>query len=141
MSFFEFFSAALRCYVVIDLKMKPFKPEYAGKMNFYLAAVVDLLRHPDDNPSTGLILCKSKTESSPNTPSGTRPLRWESANLNITKISPRNSKELCRPSRRSKPNLGTYTITTNPQLNLPQNQPYPLQHPFDRARPHDIHQS
>jgi predicted nuclease of restriction endonuclease-like (RecB) superfamily len=50
----------LRCYVVIDLKMTPFKPEYAGKMNFYLSAVDDLLRHPDDKPSIGIILCKAK---------------------------------------------------------------------------------
>jgi hypothetical protein len=40
--------------------MTPFKPEYAGKMNFYLAAVDDLLRHPDDQPSIGLVLCKAK---------------------------------------------------------------------------------
>jgi hypothetical protein len=40
--------------------MTPFKPEYAGKMNFYLSAVDDLLRHPDDKPSIGLILCKTK---------------------------------------------------------------------------------
>jgi len=55
-----FYHLKLRCYVVIDLKMKPFKPEYAGKMNFYLSAVDDLLRHPDDQPSIGIILCKSK---------------------------------------------------------------------------------
>jgi hypothetical protein len=46
--------------VIIDLKTGPFKPEYTGKMNFYLSAVDDLLRHPDDQPSIGLILCKSK---------------------------------------------------------------------------------
>ena len=46
--------------MVIDLKMGPFKPEYAGKMNFYLAMVDDLLRHPDDKPSIGLVLCKAK---------------------------------------------------------------------------------
>ena len=40
--------------------MTPFKPEYAGKMNFYLAAVDDMLRHSDDQPSIGLILCKTK---------------------------------------------------------------------------------
>ena len=40
--------------------MSPFKPEYAGEMNFYLSAVDDLLRHPDDKPSIGLILCKTK---------------------------------------------------------------------------------
>jgi hypothetical protein len=48
--------------VIIDLKTGSFKPEYAGKMNFYLAAVDDLLRHPDDNPSIGIILCKSKNK-------------------------------------------------------------------------------
>jgi len=55
-----FYHLKLRCFVVIDLKMRPFKPEYAGKMNFYLSAVDDFLRHPDDKPSIGLILCKSK---------------------------------------------------------------------------------
>lgn len=54
-----FYHLRLRCYVVIDLKVVPFKPEFAGKMNFYLSAVDDLLRHPDDKPSIGLILCKS----------------------------------------------------------------------------------
>jgi nuclease YhcG-like protein len=46
--------------VVIDLKIEEFKPEFAGKMNFYLSAVDDKLRHPDDIPSIGLILCKDK---------------------------------------------------------------------------------
>jgi predicted nuclease of restriction endonuclease-like (RecB) superfamily len=55
-----FYHLKLRCFCVIDLKMTPFKPEYAGKMNFYLSAVDDLLRHPDDKPSIGLILCKTK---------------------------------------------------------------------------------
>lgn len=55
-----FYHLKLRCYVVVDLKMTPFKPEYSGKMNFYLAAVDDLLRHPDDKPSIGLILCQGK---------------------------------------------------------------------------------
>lgn len=55
-----FYHLRLRCFVVIDLKMEPFKPEFAGKMNFYLSAVDDLLRHQDDQPSIGLILCKDK---------------------------------------------------------------------------------
>ena len=55
-----FYHLKLRCYVVIDLKGGAFKPEYTGKMNFYLAAVDDMLRHPDDKPSIGLILCKTK---------------------------------------------------------------------------------
>lgn len=55
-----FYHLRLRCFVVIDLKMEPFKPEFAGKMNFYLSAVDDLLRHKDDQPSIGLILCKER---------------------------------------------------------------------------------
>ena len=55
-----FYHLKLRCFVVIDLKMGAFQPEYAGKMNFYLSAVDDLLRHPADQPSIGVILCKSK---------------------------------------------------------------------------------
>lgn len=55
-----FYHVKLRCYVVIELKMGDFKPEYAGKMNFYLSAVDDLLRHSDDQPSIGIILCKHK---------------------------------------------------------------------------------
>jgi len=57
-----FYHLHLRCYVVIDLKMTEFKPEYAGKMNFYLSAVDDLLRHKDDQPSIGIILCKTKNK-------------------------------------------------------------------------------
>lgn len=48
--------------VVIDLKGGPFKPEYTGKINFYLAAVDDQLRHSTDRPSIGLILCRTKKE-------------------------------------------------------------------------------
>lgn len=55
-----FYHIKLRCFVVIELKTGDFKPEYAGKMNFYLSAVDDLLRQPSDNPSIGLILCRSK---------------------------------------------------------------------------------
>ncbi len=57
-----FYHLKLRCYVAIELKAGPFKPEYVGKLNFYLAAVDDLLRHADDSPSIGLLLCKSKNE-------------------------------------------------------------------------------
>jgi hypothetical protein len=55
-----FYHLKVRCFVVIDLKMGQFKPEYAGKLNFYLSAVDDMLRHPDDKPSIGLVLCKAK---------------------------------------------------------------------------------
>jgi len=54
-----FYHIRLRCFVIIDLKAGNFKPEYAGKMNFYLAALDDRLRHPTDNPSIGIILCKT----------------------------------------------------------------------------------
>lgn len=57
-----FYHLRLRCYVVIDLKMSDFQPEFSGKMNFYLSAADDLLRHPDDQPSIGIILCKSKNQ-------------------------------------------------------------------------------
>lgn len=57
-----FYHLKLRCFVVIDLKMTAFRPEFAGKMNFYLSAVDDLLRHPEDRPSIGIILCKSKNK-------------------------------------------------------------------------------
>jgi predicted nuclease of restriction endonuclease-like (RecB) superfamily len=57
-----FYHLNLRCYVVIELKASRFKPEYAGKLNFYLSAVDAELRHPTDNPSIGLILCKDKNK-------------------------------------------------------------------------------
>jgi predicted nuclease of restriction endonuclease-like (RecB) superfamily len=56
-----FYHVKLHCYVVIDLKMEEFKPEHAGKMNFYLSVVDDLLKGPQDAPSIGLILCKTKS--------------------------------------------------------------------------------
>ena len=55
-----FYHLHLRCFVVVDLKKGDFKPEYAGKMNFYCSAVDDLLRHPQDASTIGLILCQTK---------------------------------------------------------------------------------
>ncbi len=55
-----FYHARLKCYVVIELKAGAFKPEYVGKLNFYLSAVDDLLRTEGDQPTIGLILCKDK---------------------------------------------------------------------------------
>jgi predicted nuclease of restriction endonuclease-like (RecB) superfamily len=57
-----FYHLKLRSFVVIELKDQDFKPEYAGKMNFYLSVVDDLLKHETDHPSIGLILCKSKNK-------------------------------------------------------------------------------
>ncbi|WP_146520246.1 PDDEXK nuclease domain-containing protein [Stieleria varia] len=57
-----FYHLHLRCFVVVDLKVGNFKPEYAGKMNFYCSVVDDVLRHPHDAPTIGLILCQTKNE-------------------------------------------------------------------------------
>ena len=55
-----FYHMTLRCYVVIELKSVKFKPEFSGKMNFYLSAIDSQLKNSTDNPSIGLILCRSK---------------------------------------------------------------------------------
>ena len=55
-----FYNLNLRCYVVIELKTGDFRPEYAGQLNFYLSAVDGILKKEQDNPSIGLLLCKSK---------------------------------------------------------------------------------
>ena len=57
-----FYNLNLRCYVVIELKTGEFKPEYAGQLNFYLSAVDGILKKEHDNPSIGLLLCKSKND-------------------------------------------------------------------------------
>lgn len=55
-----FYHLELRCYIVLELKSGKFEPEYAGKLNFYLSAIDSQLKHPQDKPSIGLILCKHK---------------------------------------------------------------------------------
>lgn len=55
-----FYHVNLRCYVVVELKATAFKSEHVGKINFYLSAVDDLLKHQDDRPSIGLLLCRSR---------------------------------------------------------------------------------
>ncbi|MBI5451492.1 MAG: DUF1016 family protein [Gammaproteobacteria bacterium] len=55
-----FYHLKLRCFVVIELKKGKFKPDYAGKMNFYCNVVDDQLKHATDNPTIGLILCQTK---------------------------------------------------------------------------------
>ena len=57
-----FFHVRLRCYVVIELKRGEFKPEYAGKLNFYCNIVDDQLKHRDDAPTIGLILCQRSNQ-------------------------------------------------------------------------------
>ena len=58
-----FYHFKLRCFIVIDLKMVEFQPEFSGKMNFYVSAVNALLRHADDQPTIGIVLCKSKNKT------------------------------------------------------------------------------
>ena len=57
-----FYNLKLRCYVVVELKTGKFKPEYAGKLNFYLSVVDDILKTEVDNPSIGIILCKEENK-------------------------------------------------------------------------------
>jgi predicted nuclease of restriction endonuclease-like (RecB) superfamily len=57
-----FYHTTLHCYVIAELKTEEFQPEFAGKMNFYLGAVDRLMKKDNDNPSIGLILCKSKSK-------------------------------------------------------------------------------
>lgn len=58
-----FYHLELRCFIIIDLKMGEFKAEYSGKMNLYVSAVDDQLRKEHDNPTIGIILCKSKNKT------------------------------------------------------------------------------
>ena len=57
-----FYHYKLRCFVVVELKTTEFRPEYAGKMNFSLTAVDELLKHESDQPTIGLLLCKTKNK-------------------------------------------------------------------------------
>jgi len=52
-----FYHIRLRCYIVCEIKVKPFEPEFAGKLNFYVNAVDELMKADDDNPSIGLLIC------------------------------------------------------------------------------------
>ncbi len=58
-----FYHLELRCFIIIDLKMGDFKAEYSGKMNMYVSAVDDMLRKEGDNPTIGMVLCKSKNKT------------------------------------------------------------------------------
>ena len=53
----------LKCLVAVELKISAFKPEYVGKMQFYLAALDDRVRMPDENPAIGMILCREKNRT------------------------------------------------------------------------------
>ena len=59
-----FYHVRLRCYIACEIKVKPFEPEFTGKLNYYVSAVDELLKAPDDNPTIGLLICSDmdKTE-------------------------------------------------------------------------------
>ena len=57
-----FYHLKLRAFFVVELKAVAFQPEHAGKMSFYLTAVDELMKHPDDQPTIGLLLCKTKNK-------------------------------------------------------------------------------
>ena len=57
-----FYHRGLRCLVAIELKRGAFKAPYAGQLNLYLSALDEYVRHPDENPSIGIILCKEKSD-------------------------------------------------------------------------------
>lgn len=58
-----FYHIPLHCYVVVELKVVEFEPEFAGKLNFYVSAVDELLKSKNDNPTIGLLICKSKDDT------------------------------------------------------------------------------
>jgi predicted nuclease of restriction endonuclease-like (RecB) superfamily len=58
-----FYHVRLHCYVVIELKTVKFRPEFAGKLNFYISAVDGILKTEQDNPSIGILICKSKNDT------------------------------------------------------------------------------
>ena len=58
-----FYHVKLHCYVVIELKSVKFKPEFAGKLNFYVSAVDGILKSEQDNPTVGILICKSKNDT------------------------------------------------------------------------------
>lgn len=58
-----FYHVRLRCYVAIELKTTEFRPEYSGQINFYVNVIDDQLRHPDDQPTIGIVLCRSRKQA------------------------------------------------------------------------------
>ena len=58
-----FYHVQLHCYIVIELKTTKFKPEFSGKLNFYISAIDGLLKSERDNPTVGILICKSKNNT------------------------------------------------------------------------------
>ena len=60
---FLFYHVKLHCFVVVELKTTDFKPEYTGKLNFYITAVDEQIKTKFDNPTIGILICKSKSDT------------------------------------------------------------------------------
>lgn len=58
-----FYHIRLRCYIVCELKARPFEPEFAGKLNYYVNAVDELMKSDDDNPTIGLLVCSDMNKT------------------------------------------------------------------------------
>ena len=58
-----FYHIKLKCYIVVELKTLKFKPEFAGQLNFYVSAIDGELKEPNDNPTLGILICKSKNDT------------------------------------------------------------------------------
>lgn len=58
-----FYHIPLKCYIVVELKVKSFEPEFAGKLNFYVNAVDELMKTHDENPTIGLLICKNMNQT------------------------------------------------------------------------------
>ncbi|MGC4127966.1 MAG: PDDEXK nuclease domain-containing protein [Bergeyella sp.] len=57
-----FYHTKLKCYIIIELKMKEFEPEFVGKLNYYISAINELVKEPEDQPTIGILLCKNKDD-------------------------------------------------------------------------------
>jgi YhcG PDDEXK nuclease domain len=97
-----FYHFRLRAFVIIELKAGALKPEYTGKMNFYLSAVDALLKHASDQPSIGLILCKSKKKLTVEYALRNTATPMGVAESDTSKLSRIVLKEISRPSKISK---------------------------------------
>lgn len=58
-----FYHIRLRCYIVCEIKVKAFEPEFAGKLNYYVNAVDELMKSPDENPTIGLLICSDMNKT------------------------------------------------------------------------------
>ena len=137
-----FYHLKLRCYVVIELKAGPFKPEHTGKLGFYLSAVDAQIKHPDDQPTIGLLLCKSKNSvvaeyalRDSNKPIGVAeyqlvqslPERLQTNLPSIKEIEAELANDISpqKPNKRGKPSDPSRKKCTASSLNCPPGSPSP----------------